>query len=40
MLTLLMLRRMRRARPFPPPEARVARRTTLVGDGPTVAQAV
>src|SRR5262249_35832732 len=31
---------MHRARPFPVDEARDVRRTTLVGDGPTVAQAV
>jgi alpha-ketoglutarate-dependent 2,4-dichlorophenoxyacetate dioxygenase len=30
---------MHRARPFPPDEPRDMRRTTLVGDGPTVAQA-
>jgi alpha-ketoglutarate-dependent 2,4-dichlorophenoxyacetate dioxygenase len=31
---------MHRARPFPAEEARDMRRTTLVGDGPTTAQAV
>jgi alpha-ketoglutarate-dependent 2,4-dichlorophenoxyacetate dioxygenase len=30
---------MHRGRPFPAHEARDVRRTTLVGDGPTVAQA-
>jgi alpha-ketoglutarate-dependent 2,4-dichlorophenoxyacetate dioxygenase len=33
-------RTMHRARPFPAHEPRDMRRTTLVGDGPTVAQAV
>jgi hypothetical protein len=40
MLRMLMLRTMHHAQPFLPHGARDKRRTTLVGDRPTVAQAV